>query len=1249
MQSHKTPGIRRALTAGTALAMIVFISGQGTAFAQDAAPAANDDATTVIVTGVRASQRTAIDRKKKAKTATDSIIAEDVGKFPDKNIGEAISRIAGVALSRSDYGEGETVSVRGGTSAQTSIEIDGLGVQNTSTTGGLAFNGDGRSKDFREFPADLIKSVDVIKGNTAAQTEGGIGGGIVIQTRSPLDFKKPFVSFRYDMTQNSLSKKWTPEVNLIATSKFFDGRLGILFNASQSSIQNDNNAVQNSTSGTQGLSRAFVGAGTGNVIGTTSIDLDNSAEKTFTFNPSTLSGAGINTVFANSTETPLSLVTKSAAAKTKAECMAAFPMLTGNSAATAQRTNELITCLNQWGDYTPSLVRYFVRQNKELRQTVDLRADYRVNEHLDVYAKVMYNKRVVEDVQLTLTPGQILFNSATTAFPANGSFAAYNGATYTDTGNVRSAIAGSGYYLYDGISFGSVTAPNNAAATANGVIGAVSNLIPSSLKFDANHHLIAGTITDGSTTLDQVQNTNDISSKYFSAGADFHRGPIKATLLYGHAESEYTRYDYRINPGLSYAYGQANLTLENGLWNFSLPANFDTGNASNYTITRAAAANRAACTPTGTNPCVTGQTGLYTVAQQPWTSFNIGIQMSPKLSETSEDTLKGDFTYNFEDKIPFIKTFQLGFNNRKTESYGWDGSGRTISPENTHIVNGVATTPYGTAGYVAPVVIARQNLRGVVRACDDTRYGTTGTAAPAGALPCNYGYLANTDLSTRYEGTYTMRPADLQTILSQVLVGPTNQFFAGFPDRGNLINGFSQIDVHKFYNLIAQSATGAYGAGGNPLEHYNFDCMKVCTASDGKQYDMLYRHALEETTAAYWMVEFEQELPFDMLFNGNVGTRMVKTDVEGTGFITLSSVRCSSTANCNASTATSGTYTLTAQTNVAVSSHTTDWLPSYNFNLWVLPDQLVVRYNTSKSMSRPSIAQLLPAGTCTFDQRFDGAGADNGCGTFGNPGLKPLKAKKKNLSIEWYPNKDTQFSYAHFEDDITGSVTTGTVADAKLLTGTGAVDPVTGRDVSNDDFAYTTYVNAGGFLREGDEYSFKSAFTFLPWKLRYLGADGNYAKITSTTNSAAVRDPNSGTVLPPIGEPSYYANASLWYDDGQTNARISYQARSEVFNCIAACGANTAANYLGDGYTNVRLPYNPGAPTYTDESKYVDIKVSHKFRPEVEVFFQMTNALKQETRKDQGSFVTYADGTPSVLEVGYGGYRVTAGFTLRTR
>ncbi|ESQ82582.1 hypothetical protein AEAC466_17090 [Asticcacaulis sp. AC466] len=1241
MKISHTSLFSRYLCRGTAMTIVTVFAGMTltqAAFAQDAAPAADTSgATEVIVVGTRGSQRSSIDRKKKAKTATDSIVAEDVGKFPDRNIGEAISRIAGVALSRSDYGEGETVALRGSTSDQVNVEIDGLGVQDTSTTGGLQFGGSGRNKDFREFPADLIKSVDVVKGSTAAMTEGGIGGSIQVTSRTALDFKKPFLSLRFDQTQNSLSKKWTPGYNLIATRKFMNDRLGILLNMSQSNIQNDNNAITQSNGGT-GLMRNFTAAGSGNVVGTAAVDLDNSPNKTFTFNPSTLSGAGINTVFGNgSTETPLSLLTKSAAAATKADCYAAFPLLTGNSAATAQRTNELMTCLNQWGDYTPSLIRYFVRQNIEMRQTIDLRADYRVNDDLDVFVRGTFNHRKNHDTQLTYNVGGINFNpSGQISIPANGGNPAYNGVAYLDTAGVRNAVPNSGYYIYDGISLGGSVAPNNAAASANGVRGVAVNLVPDSLVFDDSHHLISGTITDGAISTDQIQNVNDIRSSYISTGFDFHRGPFTAKGIFGRSESEYSRYDYRINPGLTYTYGSATISRsDGGLWSIAYPSSLQNSDPSLYTVTRPVATTRGACTPSATNPCVPGQMGAYTAAQQPWVSFNVGIQMSPRLSETSENTARVDLAYNFENKVPFFKNVSSGFNAREYTSTGWGGGGRTVVPASPG---------------VTPVVIARSTLRSVVRACDDTKYGAAGTSAPAGALPCNYGYLANTDLGTNHEGTFTMRPQDLQNILGQVFLPPTNQFFAGYPDRGNLIDGWSQIDVQKFYNLIQEaSKTAAYSAGGDPLKYYNFDCVKVCMASDGKMYDMLKSQANEKTFAAYFMTEFEQELPFDMLFNGNMGVRMVKTEVNGTGTTNIVARRCNSLADCTPSTLNNATTTYTANNIVSVQNETTDWMHSYNYNLWVLRDKLVARYYSGKVIARPGLNYLLPGGQCEIDQRKDQSDAAEACTTFGNPALNPFISNNHNWSLEWYPNRDTQFSFAVFKNDIkSGGVSTQGNNTGKLLAGTGAIDPITGKDVSNEDYTYTTYVNSNAFVRRGKEYAFKTAFTFLPWKLKYLGMDGNYATIESSTTQGGIRDPNSGDLMPPVGEPSYYANLSLWYDDGRTTARLAWQGRSDSFNCISSCGVTTGANYPGDGYQTVRLPYNPGSPTYTAESQYLDFKINHKLNEHAEVFVQATNIRKEKAKlTTQGSYLTYSDGVESIMEVGYAGYRVTTGFTLR--
>eukprot|EP01032_Pedospumella_encystans_P038845 gene38845-44030_t len=139
------------------------------ALAQEApkteAPAKDTAIQKVVVSSTRASQQSGIDRKKNAATAQDSIVAEDVGALPDRNIGEAISRIAGIALDRGDFGEGVSVAVRGNSADLTRVEIDGQGVQ---SGGGTDMNGggSGRGVEFREMSSDLIKSVDVVKGST---------------------------------------------------------------------------------------------------------------------------------------------------------------------------------------------------------------------------------------------------------------------------------------------------------------------------------------------------------------------------------------------------------------------------------------------------------------------------------------------------------------------------------------------------------------------------------------------------------------------------------------------------------------------------------------------------------------------------------------------------------------------------------------------------------------------------------------------------------------------------------------------------------------------------------------------------------------------------------------------------------------------------------------------------------------------------------------------------------------------------
>ncbi len=1213
---------------GTALALVSFFAGNQV-WAQETTPATTQDAKpvaeaseTIVVIGTRQSQQSAIKRKKNAPTAMDSIIAEDVGAFPDRNIGEAISRIAGTSLDRGEYGEGVGVTVRGNGPELTRVELDGQSVQSASGAD-LNGGGDGRGTEFRQLPSDLIKSVDVVKGSTADMTEGALGGGIIIKTRTGLDFKKPYLSLRVSGAQTSINKNWVPDFNLIATTKFLDNRLAVLINVSKSKTDAESHQ-QTTFANSEGYRRLA--------------DFDNSPDKTFSFNPNTVSktnpaadqqiispGFTVASPFA---ETPNKLVAKSAAAATKADCYAAFPNLTATdlaqvlgttnkNGAIAERNNELFTCLNQWNDYTPSNIRSFVKRQAEDRKAVDLRFDFKVNKNLIVYTKLSSQTRVVLDDTNILSLGGPNFNTATV------STLSYFGPSFTDntTTNVRTAVPGSGYYIYD--------APSFRATGAVPVSGTAVSIIPSSVVVDASHHLTSFTTTDAGVSMDQIHNVIDTKTKYGQIGAEYKNNGFKADFMLGVMSSNYSRFDERVT-GMGSTYGSTTMSvLPNGLWNYAAPAgsSFDQTDPNVYVRMGTQTVAQAAFAATINNPAIPA----YTVAQLPQISAATQIQWTPKIGETGEKTAKVDLSYALQDKLPWITQIKSGFNARETTVDTWAGAGST----GTVIKPAVGT--FGAAGYVPPVIVPTSTLRGTFSACQDNP-GSLG----AGGKPCVYGYTANTNLVTNLFGSAVFTPAQLLNMVGQTLKPADAQFFGGLPGRSaSQMNGWSNIDIKKFVSLVG-------------MPNFNFDCLKSCMANDGKIYDQPKGQASERATAGYLMADFEKhDLPFGMEFTGNLGARVVKTEITGKAYVSFTSITKTALFDPINPTAAAGiqTNSLTAITNV--SKQTTDLLPSYNYALWVIPSKVVLRYTYGKTVARPPVSRLLPSGACTYDERKeggvdnDGSSADQTCTTFGNPGLKAQSNSNQNLSVEWYPNKDYMFSLAKFKSAAKiGPFITQAVTNSHLFTGSDAVDPQTGKPLANYEFAYTTYVNGPGTSRNGVEFASKSAFTFLPWVFKYTGLDLNYSKLHSS-DSVTSFDPNTGTPVTPRNESAYTINASLWYDDGSLSARLAYQGRATYYAGYAT------SNVAGFVYpTDIggfqRVPYNPASPIYRSATGFMDAKVSYKFKQGIEIFAEARNINLKPTSDTQGQFVPFSDGAPSVANYFYSGRRIMAGLNYRT-
>ncbi|HEX5685465.1 MAG TPA: TonB-dependent receptor [Ideonella sp.] len=151
--------------------------------ASAAADPAEPGATTIVVTGIRASLESAVSIKKNASAVVDAVSAEDVGKLPDSDVGESLGRIPGVAVGR-DFGQGASVSIRGTDPQMTYTTLNG---QTVASTGWYDQKAIDRSFNYSLLPSELIGGLEVYKSSQADLTEGGIGGTVIVKTRKPLD------------------------------------------------------------------------------------------------------------------------------------------------------------------------------------------------------------------------------------------------------------------------------------------------------------------------------------------------------------------------------------------------------------------------------------------------------------------------------------------------------------------------------------------------------------------------------------------------------------------------------------------------------------------------------------------------------------------------------------------------------------------------------------------------------------------------------------------------------------------------------------------------------------------------------------------------------------------------------------------------------------------------------------------------------------------------------------------------------
>lgn len=131
----------------------------------------------VIVLGDRLKgQAKALNQQKNNKNITNIVSADQVGRFPDANIGDALKRIPGITM-QNDQGEARNIIIRGMGPELNSVNFNGERIPSAE--------GDNRRVQLDLIPSDMIQTIEVNKTLTADMDADAIGGSVNLISRSP--------------------------------------------------------------------------------------------------------------------------------------------------------------------------------------------------------------------------------------------------------------------------------------------------------------------------------------------------------------------------------------------------------------------------------------------------------------------------------------------------------------------------------------------------------------------------------------------------------------------------------------------------------------------------------------------------------------------------------------------------------------------------------------------------------------------------------------------------------------------------------------------------------------------------------------------------------------------------------------------------------------------------------------------------------------------------------------------------------
>lgn len=188
----------------------------------------------VVVGDILKGQAKALNQQKNSKNIGNIISSDQMGRFPDANVGDALKRVPGITM-QNDQGEARNIIIRGLAPSLNSVTLNGDRIPSAE--------GDNRNVQMDLIPSDMISTIEVNKTLTPDMDADAIGGSVNLVTRATPNGER--ISATLAGGYMPIREHATYTAGLVYGNRFLDNKLGAVFSGSYNNVNYGSDNIEN--------------------------------------------------------------------------------------------------------------------------------------------------------------------------------------------------------------------------------------------------------------------------------------------------------------------------------------------------------------------------------------------------------------------------------------------------------------------------------------------------------------------------------------------------------------------------------------------------------------------------------------------------------------------------------------------------------------------------------------------------------------------------------------------------------------------------------------------------------------------------------------------------------------------------------------------------------------------------------------------------------------------------------------------